>query len=98
MSPKTVRISPTSPAAAQDWRTVDVSVPSKAKGTAVFQTEQSGLIVTERRQASDTRLMMKMTVFVDPASASKRQAIKRLNDQLEGRASPADTYASKTAG
>jgi hypothetical protein len=70
---------------------------AKSRGTAAFQVEPSAMIVSERIQASDAP-GTKITVSVEPASVSRRQAILRLNEEIEGRSSAADTYASKTAG
>jgi hypothetical protein len=98
MSQKSIQISSTATSTTtQDWRPVEPLAPAKNRGTAGFQVEPSAMIVSDRRQASDAP-NIKITVSIEPASVSRRQAIRRLNEEIEGRSWPADTYASKTAG
>jgi len=98
MSPKNTRISSTATSAStQAWLPAEAMTPTKKSGTTALQTESGVVIVSQRRHASDA-LGMKITVSIEPGSASKRQAIRRLNEEIEGKASPADTYASRTAG
>jgi len=97
MSPKNVPMSSTATTTIREWLPAEPLLPTKSRGTAVLQVEPSAMIVSERRQASDAPAI-KITMSIEPASVSRRQAIRRLNEEIEGRSSPADTYASKTAG
>jgi hypothetical protein len=96
MSPKNLLISSTATSSTTgDWRPVDSLPPAKHRGTS-FELEPNAILVSERRQVSEAA--GKITVSIEPASFSRRQAIRRLNEEIEGRSSPSDTYASKTAG
>lgn len=98
MSPKTNRMSSTAaPSTSENWQIVDQLQIGRKTGTASIETEPSALIISERRQAAGL-LDQRITVSIEPASVSRRQAIRRMNEEIEGRSSPTETFASKTAG
>jgi hypothetical protein len=97
MSPKPLSVSSTSASMSNlDWRQADALVPGKGASTTSTETDLPIVVATERRLASSISAAA-INVSIAPASASRRQAIRRLNEELEGRSLPSDTYASKTA-
>lgn len=96
MSPQNIRMSSTASLAEQNWKPAELT-SSDSKVTTGFNLEKTTIVVSQRRQASDVS-NAKITVSIEPASVSKREAIRRLNDEIEGRSSPTDTFASRTAG
>jgi len=96
VSTKNTRLSSTTVSTTSNWVNTDVPLHS-AKGTTVVHTDPNAVIISGKSHINKEG-RAEIVISVEPTTVSKRQAIRRLNEELEGRFAPSDTYASRTAG
>jgi hypothetical protein len=94
MSPKSFSISSTALNSDKNWVTTDVQ-PRSAKANTATTVDMDALSVAARIAQGAAGGIVAM---VEPTAIARRIAIRKLNDEIEGRLSPSDTFASKTAG
>jgi hypothetical protein len=93
MNPKSVSISNTAVVSDKNWVAADVRLRTTRGSTAV-SNDPDALVISVRVMRGD----QKIVTTVEPTAATRRAAIRKLNNEIEGRLSPYDTHASKTAG
>ncbi len=97
MSPKSDKPSSTAVMTSDNWVTTKlVRFHSGAGKTSVLSDLNSVIISGQSHVSGGGKA--EIVLSVDPAAVTKRMAIRKLNEELEGRYSPTDTFASKTAG
>jgi hypothetical protein len=97
MSSKTIKPSSTAVMTSDTWVTTSlVSFRSGAGKTSVLSDPNAVTISGQSRVTGEGKA--EIVLSVDSSAVTKRVAIQKLNEELEGRYSPTDTYASKTAG
>jgi hypothetical protein len=96
MSPKSDKPSSTAVMTSDNWVTTgSVRFHSGAGKTSVL-SDLGSVIISGQSRVSGGKA--EIVLSVDPAAVTKRMAIRKLNEELEGRYSPTETFASKTAG
>lgn len=90
MSPK---ISSTAVTSDKNWVDAKLQPLTPAAGTAAAVVDPGSLFISAQ-VGQESRIL----AMLEPAAMTKRLAIRKLNDEVEGRLSPSDTFASKTAG
>jgi hypothetical protein len=97
MSPKSDKPSSTAVITSDNWvNTPLVHFHSGTGKTSVLSDPNAVIISGQSRVSGEGKA--EIVLSVDPSAVTKRMAIRKLNEELEGRYSPTDTYASKTAG
>ena len=91
-----IMLSTTAVATAGDWINTDVPL-HYAKTATVVQTDPNAVIISGRASVNKEG-KAEILLSLDPRAVSKKAAIRKLNEELEGRFSPSDTFASRTAG
>jgi hypothetical protein len=97
MNTKNIKPSSTAVTTSDNWvSTPSVRMRPGVGKTSVLSDPNAVIILGQSRVGGGGRA--EIVLSVDPSAATKRMAIRKLNEELEGRYSPTDTYASKTAG
>lgn len=90
MSPK---ISSTAVSSGKNWVDTNLQPRAAKSQTSAALTDPDTLFISANIAQGS-----KIVAMVEPATVNKRLAIRKLNDEVEGRLSPSDTFASRTAG
>jgi hypothetical protein len=97
MSTKNIEPSSTAVMTSDNWvSTKMVRLHEGVVTTSVLSDPNVVIISGQSRVSGEGKA--EIVLSVDPSAVTKRIAIRKLNEELEGRYSPSDTYASKTAG
>jgi hypothetical protein len=97
MSSKDIKPSTTAVITSENWVTTVFVRPHSAAGKTTALSDPNAVIISGQSRVSREG-KTEIILSVDPAAVTKKMAIRKLNEELEGRYSPSDTYASRTAG
>ena len=97
MSPKSFKISSTAASSPEAWITTEVTL-RVAKGSTNARLDDPYTELIAARRSINDQGNPEIILSIEPATVSKKLAIRKLNEELEGRFSATETFASKTAG
>jgi hypothetical protein len=97
MSSKTIKPSSTFVTTSDSVWVGTILQPPSIKGSTSVQNDPYVVMLTGRTQIG-LGGAAEIVTSIEPTTVSKKLAIRRLNDEMEGRVIPTETYASKTAG